>query len=178
VGSQLNSLNFHRILLIGQHKLDSRELLYQQQNYDSSSQRSTYHWLQRLWKLDIWLPMQTPMVHMQSQWLPEDYEDKLLEFQRFIIKNFKIHNFELSQISNADQTPITFDFPSSITIATSGSKSVTSQLGMRKTDSLLCWAVLQETTTIHQLQEKDHLKKTSQMVSLYGSKPMVGWMRG
>ena len=86
VGSQLNSLNFHRILLIGQHKLDSWELLYQQQNYDSSSQRSTYHWLQRLWKLDIWLPMQTPMVHMQSQWLPEDYEDKLLEFQCFTIK--------------------------------------------------------------------------------------------
>ena len=50
-----------------------------------------------------------------SQKLPEDYEDKLVQFQRFIIKQRKTYDFELSQIGNADQTPLTFDLPSAST---------------------------------------------------------------
>ena len=41
-----------------------------------------------------------------SQKLPEDYEDKLVEFQKSIIKQRKLHDYDLSQISNANQTPI------------------------------------------------------------------------
>ena len=59
-----------------------------------------------------------------SQKLPENYEDKLVEFQRFIIKQRKQHDFELSQIGNADQTPLTFDLPSATTVALKGSRTV------------------------------------------------------
>ena len=60
-----------------------------------------------------------------SQKLPEDYEDKLVQFQRFIIKQRQTYDFELSQIGNADQTPLTFDLPSASTVALKGSKTVT-----------------------------------------------------
>ena len=59
-----------------------------------------------------------------SQKLPENYEDKLVEFQRFIIKQRKQHDFEPSQIGNADQTPLTFDLPSATTVALKGSRTV------------------------------------------------------
>ena len=45
-----------------------------------------------------------------SQKLPEDYEDKLVQFQRFIIKH-QTYDFEFSRIGNADQPA---DFWSSI----------------------------------------------------------------
>ena len=59
-----------------------------------------------------------------AQKLPKDYEDKLVNFQRFIITKRKQHNFELSQIGNADQTPLTFDVVTNSTIAEKGVKSV------------------------------------------------------
>ena len=59
-----------------------------------------------------------------AQKLPKDYEDKLVNFQRFIIAKRKQHNFELSQIGNADQTPLTFDVVTNSTIAEKGVKSV------------------------------------------------------
>ena len=59
-----------------------------------------------------------------SQKLPEDYEDKLVEFQKFIIKQRKLHDYDLSQIGNADQTPLTFDLPAATTVAPKGSKTV------------------------------------------------------
>ena len=54
----------------------------------------------------------------------KDYEDKLVNFQKFITAKRKQHNFELSQIENADQTPLTFDVVTNSTIAEKGVKSV------------------------------------------------------
>ena len=59
-----------------------------------------------------------------AQKLPGDYEDKLLDFQRFIICQRKNFNNDLSQIGNADQTPLTFDMPYNTTVNTKGAKSV------------------------------------------------------
>ena len=59
-----------------------------------------------------------------AQKLPSDHEDQLLKFQTFIIKLRKQHDFELSQIGNADQTPFTFDMPYERTVALKGSNSV------------------------------------------------------
>ena len=59
-----------------------------------------------------------------SQKLPDDYEDKLVEFQKFIIKQRKLHDNDLSQIGHADQTPLTFDLPAATTVAPKGSKTV------------------------------------------------------
>ena len=59
-----------------------------------------------------------------AQRLPEDYEDKISNFQRFIITQHKRDNYEVNQIGNADQTPLTFDIPHTTTINTKGSSSV------------------------------------------------------
>ena len=49
-------------------------------------------------------------THM-AQKLPKDFEEKVIQFQRFIIGKRRNNNYELSQIGNADQTPLTFDIP-------------------------------------------------------------------
>ena len=60
-----------------------------------------------------------------SQKLPEDFEEKLTEFQKFIIRQRKLHSFDPSQIGNADQTSLTFNLPSATSVAVKGSKTVT-----------------------------------------------------
>ena len=42
-----------------------------------------------------------------------------------MIKQREQHGFDLSQIGNADQTPLTFDLPYATSVATKGSKYVT-----------------------------------------------------
>jgi hypothetical protein len=59
-----------------------------------------------------------------GQKLPEDCEEKLITFQRFIIRQRKRYAFPLSQIGNADQTPLTFDLPTNTSISSKGQKSV------------------------------------------------------
>jgi hypothetical protein len=59
-----------------------------------------------------------------AQKLPSDYQEQLTKFQSFIIKLRKKKDYSLSQIGNADQTPITFDLPSATTITTKGAKSI------------------------------------------------------
>lgn len=59
-----------------------------------------------------------------AQKLPCDLERKVVEFQRFIIQQRKLHNFELDLIINADQTPLTFDMIPNTTLELTGSKSV------------------------------------------------------
>lgn len=51
-----------------------------------------------------------------SQKLAADYEDKLLEFQKYIIKVRKQIDYLLYQIGHADQTSLTFDLPADTTI--------------------------------------------------------------
>ena len=59
-----------------------------------------------------------------SQKLPENFEDKLLKFQRFINAKRKKHEYDLSLIGNADQTQLTFDMPANSTADAKGTKSV------------------------------------------------------
>lgn len=59
-----------------------------------------------------------------AQRLPQDYEEKLIRFQRFIIAQRKKHDFELKHIGNADQTPLTFDIVTNSTVSEKGVKSV------------------------------------------------------
>ncbi|KAH7958507.1 hypothetical protein HPB49_002099 [Dermacentor silvarum] len=58
------------------------------------------------------------------QRLPEAYAEKLLNFQRYVIGLRKQHNYLLSQIGNADQTPVYFEMPMKTTLEKKGSKSV------------------------------------------------------
>uniref|UniRef100_A0A674I2H4 DDE-1 domain-containing protein n=1 Tax=Terrapene triunguis TaxID=2587831 RepID=A0A674I2H4_9SAUR len=59
-----------------------------------------------------------------AQKLPRDLEEKIESFQRFIIKYRKEYAFELSQIGNMDETPMTFDLPSNRTVTGVGEKTV------------------------------------------------------
>lgn len=59
-----------------------------------------------------------------TQKLPRDYEEKLLSFQRYVIGLRRERNFLLSQIGNADETPIFFDMPSAQTVHTKGDRQV------------------------------------------------------
>ena len=79
-----------------------------------------------------------------AQKLPADHEDKLMEFQQFIIRQRKNFDYDLSQIGNADQTPLTFDMPYNTTVNTKGAKTVqlntTGNVKNRFTVMLACTA--------------------------------------
>ena len=58
------------------------------------------------------------------QKLPAAFEEKLVAFQRYIIKLRRQHEYLLQHIGNADETPIYFDMPRSTTIDETGKKEV------------------------------------------------------
>uniref|UniRef100_A0A8C5P864 HTH CENPB-type domain-containing protein n=1 Tax=Leptobrachium leishanense TaxID=445787 RepID=A0A8C5P864_9ANUR len=51
-----------------------------------------------------------------SQKLPKDLDEKVMSFHSFIIKQRRIHNYDLGDIGNMDETPMTFDLPSNKTV--------------------------------------------------------------
>ena len=59
-----------------------------------------------------------------SQKLPADIEEKLMNFQQFIIKMRWEKDYPLSLIGNADQTPLTFDMPADSAIDFSSISSI------------------------------------------------------
>lgn len=59
------------------------------------------------------------------QRLPSDFEDKVLLFHRHVIEKRKCNGYLLSQIGNADQTPLNFDMPPNTTVNQKGASSVT-----------------------------------------------------
>lgn len=56
--------------------------------------------------------------------LPQDYEEKLIKFQRYVLAKRKEHDFDLKYIGNADQTLLTFDIVTNSTVSDRGAKSV------------------------------------------------------
>lgn len=59
-----------------------------------------------------------------SQKLPEDTEEKMEEFRRFIIRLRTQYNFDLNSIFNMDETPIWFDMAGNMTVNNKGDKTV------------------------------------------------------
>ena len=60
-----------------------------------------------------------------AQKLPAEYEDKVLEFHRYVINARKEINHEIGQIGNMDEVPLNFDVPSNRSVETKGAKTVT-----------------------------------------------------
>lgn len=58
------------------------------------------------------------------QKLPEEYEEKLHSFQRFVLSLRRRNGYHLGQIGNADQTPLYFDMPATTTVEKKGAKQV------------------------------------------------------
>jgi transposase len=59
-----------------------------------------------------------------SQKMPEDTEQKLDEFRRFIIRLRAQFNFDLNNIFNIDETPVWFDMAGNMTVNNKGDKTV------------------------------------------------------
>ena len=59
-----------------------------------------------------------------AQKLPRDLEEKITRFHRFIIKTRKNSDYRLEHIGNMDETPMTFDMPSNMTVDKLGAKTV------------------------------------------------------
>jgi hypothetical protein len=56
--------------------------------------------------------------------MPKDFDDKITAFHKFVIRLRKNNSYLLSQIGNADQTPLYFNMPTNTTIVGKGEKSV------------------------------------------------------
>jgi hypothetical protein len=55
-----------------------------------------------------------------SQQMPKDFDDKIIAFHKFVIRLKKNNSYLLSQIDNADQTPLYFDMLTNMTIKGKG----------------------------------------------------------
>jgi len=59
-----------------------------------------------------------------AQKLPADIDDKLTSFQKFVIRERELYDFELGQMGNMDETPMFFDMPGVRTVHSIGDKTV------------------------------------------------------
>ena len=81
------------------------------------------HWCQPFMKRNgLSLRQKTTL----AQRLPDDYEEKIMRFHRYIIDLRKEHSYPLHVIANMDETPLTFDMPSNRnrTINSSGENTI------------------------------------------------------
>ena len=59
-----------------------------------------------------------------AQKLPHEYERKIIEFHKYVINMRKKLCFEIVQLGNMDEVPLTFDVPSNKTVDAKGSKII------------------------------------------------------
>lgn len=83
--------------------------------------RASLHWVNRFMKRNGLSLRQRTKI---SQKLPQDLEDKMLSFQSYLLKKRKMHDFEVAQIGNMDETPTFFDMPGSKTIDVTGNRTI------------------------------------------------------
>ena len=76
--------------------------------------------------------------------MPADLEEKLLNFQRYVIQLCHMKNYLLSNIANMDETPVWFDMAGDLMIEEIGAKTVhirtTGNKNNRFTVVLICFA--------------------------------------
>jgi hypothetical protein len=79
-------------------------------------------WLQRFMKRKGLSLCRTTTL---CQKLPRDFTDNVINFHRHVIRMREEHSYLLSQIGNADQTPVFFYMPRNTSIEKQGMRSVT-----------------------------------------------------
>ena len=83
--------------------------------------KASNHWCQRFMKRNGLLLRQKTTL---AQSLPRDYEEKIVQFHLFVIRQRRAHNYPLHLVANMDESPIQFDMPSNRTVSTIGEKTV------------------------------------------------------
>lgn len=83
--------------------------------------KASNHWCQRFMKRNgLSLRQKTTL----AQRLPRDYEEKIVQFHQFVIRQRRAHNYPLHLVANMDESPIQFDMPSNRTVSTISEKTV------------------------------------------------------
>ena len=59
-----------------------------------------------------------------AQKLPHEYKRKIIEFHKYVINKRKKLCFEIGQLGNMDEVPLTFDVPSNKTVDVKGAKTI------------------------------------------------------
>ena len=59
-----------------------------------------------------------------AQKLPAELDEKVISFQRYVIKKRVEHQYALANIGNMDEMPMNFDMPPNRTVNSKGSKTV------------------------------------------------------
>lgn len=95
--------------------------LAREQDIPRNSFRASRGWLQRFMKRQGFSIRRRTTL---CQRLPEAYEEKLMSYQRYVIDLRKKHDYLISQMGNADQSPVYFEMPLDTTLQKTGSKSV------------------------------------------------------
>lgn len=78
------------------------------------AEESSKHWCYGFMELNGFSKWRKTTI---AKKLPQDYEEKLVKFQHFVIVQRKKHDFELKYIGNADQKPLTFDIVKNSTVS-------------------------------------------------------------
>ena len=87
-----------------------------------------------------------------AQKLPKDLEAKIDSFWDYVIKQRKLHEYELGQIGNMDETPMTFDLPGCTTLNTKGEKTIlVKTTGHEKTHFTVALACMADGTKLKPL---------------------------
>ena len=58
------------------------------------------------------------------QKLPHEYERKIIEIHKYVINMRKKLCFEIGQLGNMNEVPLTFDVPSNKTVDVQGAKTI------------------------------------------------------
>ena len=83
--------------------------------------KASLGWYQK-WKKRHSISLRTKTTLAQR--LPQDLEEKTVQFHRFVIALRQRYGHSLSRLFNMDETPMRFELPSSRTLEFSGSRTV------------------------------------------------------
>lgn len=91
-------------------------------NISQAEFKASYGWCRRMMRrCGLSLRRRTTI----AQKLSSNYTEKLIEFQKHVIKMRKLHNYPLCAMGKADETPVYFDMPGATTVHPRGQKTVT-----------------------------------------------------
>ena len=83
------------------------------------------------------------------QKLPHEYKRKIIEYHKYVINMRKKLCFEIGQLGNMDEVPLTFDVPSNKTVDVKGAKTVMIKTsGNEKTRYTLVFACCADRTKL------------------------------